>query len=119
MTEPSDAAKRKACELANQIDDTGLTVADWMREYAQGPFLALALYIDKVDKVAREINARIVTPMPEGPFVDLLRSLMLPDEPDPLIEAFEASTGTDDPNEWAKRFRAELKKRGLTIAEEK
>lgn len=81
MTEPSDAAKRKACELANQIDDTGLTVADWMREYAQGPFLALALYIDEVGRVARAIEGRWNPIDPRNR--TLLRSLMLPDPPDP------------------------------------
>ena len=36
-------------------------------------------------------------------------------EPDPLVEALEEASGTNDPVEWANRFYAAIEKRGGKI----
>lgn len=115
--EPTEAAKRKACELANAAGNCD----GWKQasiSSAWPPMLALASYIDRVNKAVREVWDNPV----EVP--NCLRSLMLPDEPDPLREicdaAFEETRKLTDNNDGRNKFvaglRAELAKRGLTIA---
>lgn len=79
MTEPSDAAKRKRDELAEQHWHSYRTLAD-------ATAVAFALYIDEVDRVARSIRA---CPL-EMSAVDALESLMFPDLPDPDEELARA-----------------------------
>lgn len=81
MTEPSNAAKRKACELELKQNGVGQIVVDPLTaEYIKGLRRAFALYIDEVDRVARELargfgNGSVT--------YEKLASLMLPDPPDP------------------------------------
>lgn len=83
MTEPSEAAKRKACELANAHVATG--VARWrtgdVYPYAHtAPLYALALHLDEVDSKMREI---VALSGPNCQRAIIARSLMLPDPVDP------------------------------------
>lgn len=109
--EPSEAAFRRVDELTDR----------------ESCYRAFAQFVDKVDKVAREAWSAISRHNLEdvGAFQSL-RSLMLPDEPDPLEEAYNAAIpytaatyGRDMVKNVCQKIRAELKKRGLTIAEEK
>lgn len=80
MTNPSEAAKRKAYELANaqcDYDYVGLHPTN------MGPFgIALALHLDEVDRVAREVELGVwETGDPDAR--EKVRSLMLPDPVDP------------------------------------
>ena len=43
-----------------------------------------------------------------------LRRFIIP-KPDPLVEALEEASGTNDPVEWANRFYAAIEKRGGKI----
>lgn len=117
MTEPSDKAKRKACELVNAHVSLGDGLYYVSDVYLGKPTLyALALYIDEVDKTVREIAGLSNTQ--EGVRRGaLLRSLMLPDEPDPLAEAISAWGKHLDAHGGAAVIRAELEKRGLAIVE--
>ena len=116
MAEPSEAAKKRACELANAIDDTAMTVRDWMGGI-QGPFLALAHYIDEVDRVACRVDGFLEQrgDTPTSHARDACRSLLLPDEPDLVKEAIRAAILTDATDDDSKRLRAELAKRGGKI----
>lgn len=109
MTEPSELAKKLACELA-------LAQSCVAYKHGQNPAEhALALYIDKVDGVAREIAEDSTGEHTLS--YSLARSLMLPDEPDVLEEVCLAMFPGEITGEVAaKRLRAELEKRGLTIA---
>lgn len=117
MTEPSEQAKRKACELANAIAEVYSPVeyspVDCEAGYSISPPLrALALHLDEVDRVARRIVSKIYC---GDMFSDdkELRFLMLPDLVDPLEEVFamlDRLTPAD--------FRAELAKRGYKLVKE-
>ena len=122
MTEPSEAAKKRACELANK-NNTGSNVEPYpfKPEHVVRPnhaLYALALYIDKVDRVALEADGLIEDGETRSA-MKYLRSLLLPDEPDLVKEAIRAAILTDATDDDSKRLRAELAKRGLTITEEK
>lgn len=118
---PSDAAKRKACELANaqghafMLDRVGRYFPEpkpgFLRENAA--VYALALHLDEVDRVARNIARKIRLGDMFADDEDL-RSLMLHDEPDALqqigIDLSLADYTID-------AIRAELEKRGLAIVE--
>lgn len=113
MTEPSDAAKRKACELELKQNGVGQIVVDPLTaEYIKGLRRAFALYIDEVDRVARLALDRKT---PTDVIIENLRSLMLPDPVDPLEEVCEA-LGLGLSKTAADELRAELDKRGFTIA---
>lgn len=50
-----------------------------------------------------------------SPYVDELLSRFIIAKPDPLVEALEEASGTNDPVEWANRFYAAIEKRGGKI----
>ena len=118
MTEPSNAAKRKACELELKQHGVGQIVVDPLTaEYIKGLRRAFALYIDEVDRTAREVEEWLDSVKCQSGHKtarEVLSSLMLPDGPDPLREAWMALWPSSEHN--LPLLRAELDKRGLTIA---
>lgn len=83
MTQPSEAAKRKACELANAAVPRNNT--PWEPAYVGdtrfGAITALARYIQQTSDVAKGLlTAPYLGPERRA----ALQSLILPDDPDPL-----------------------------------
>lgn len=114
MTEPSEAAKRKACELANAHVATG-DGCYWPEQVPSDPPLyALALHLDEVDSKMREI---VALSGPNCQRAIIARSLMLPDPVGPLEEAWMACwpNGLIQP---AHVLAAELAKRGYKLVKE-
>lgn len=100
---PSEAAKRKACELANAQG------CRWAPDEPTPQLYALALYIDGVSEAVKSaINACGHDAIRKAQIRGSLARFMLPDPVDPLEEILGRVT--------AKQLRAELDKRGLTIA---
>ena len=86
MTEPSDAAKRKACELANPVAEelrSGRPANIWgPTDYGhpeEGAFTAFARYIQATSDVAKSVRD---VNHPLGGIPQSLQSLILPDEPE-------------------------------------
>lgn len=109
--EPSEAAKRKACELANAHVATG-DGCYWPEQVPSDPPLyALALHLDEVDRVAREVELGVwETGDPDAR--EKVRSLMLPDPVDPDEElAREIAASFGDKWSWYDLTLADIIKR--------
>lgn len=123
---PSDAAKRKACELANaHCIPTRHRSDDVHVGYSS--LYALALRLDFEDLLARRVDGflKLRGDTPTSHARDALRSLMLPDPPDPdeelareVVECIRESSLSDADRGDADRFRAALEKRGLKIVKD-
>lgn len=120
MTEPSKAAIQYACDLANAAGNCD----GWKPESvgsAWPPMLALALRLDFEDRVARELDKELngyghSAGMPIR--AKLVRSLMLPDPPDPDEELAREkimaiwSNGTPDRERVIAVFAEALREQG-------
>ena len=114
--EPSEAAKIKACELANAAANYNLYTAD--ASGGNAGIRALALHLDEVNKELRACFGAGIDAVAKGP----LGRFVLPDPPDLLEEALRAADvdprgpgyqGFGGPH--TARVRAELDKRGFAI----
>ena len=109
MTEPTDEAHKRRHELIGVTWQTG---EPWHVATAR----AFSLYIDEVDRVAREIKRWRAQQGPDN-LEEIIAPLMLPDPPDPLAEILELTQVYYSSEENAKALRAELAKRGLGVRE--
>lgn len=117
MTKITDAAKRKACELANTSwrNRPGCWLLEDVGE--DETLHALARFIQETSDVAKVAadRADFEAGRPSG-VRDILDPLILPDEPDPLLGVVEeAIAGTAE--KGAAQLREVLAKRGLKIVE--
>lgn len=116
MTEPTEAAKQRACDLANEVAGIG----DWRASHcdpdsANTSMIAFARELQRISDIAEEVDARLAFPTVSGPNVIAARAklatIILPKPVDPL-EGFAR---------WANISRDELEsflaKRGLEIRE--
>lgn len=111
MTEPSKEARKRRSVLTEATWQPG---EPWHVAIAR----AFSLYIDEVDRVAREALERLEDKRGISRSVyaaEAIRSLILPDPPDPLAEILELTQVYYSSEENAKAFRAELAKRGLEV----
>ena len=107
MPEPTAEACKRRDELSK---------AQWTgkRDRAAGVEVAFAFYIDAVSRAAREVEDwldKVGCQSGHKTARERLRSLMLPDPQDPLVEAIRKAILTDAHDEDAKRLRDELAKR--------
>lgn len=117
MTEPSEAAKRRACELLGASGVRGFM--DWKSP----PVMALARYIETTSDAARVVDRALATAGRHTASLmrRTLQPLILPDEPDPLPEIIGAmwEKSFNNLEGDAKWLRTELAKRGLKIVASK
>lgn len=126
MKTPSKAAREKAREILRKDDPRGIgdgygRTAGWIEN-------ALALYIDEVSEKAKGVRDAIRAAYADEPssyahaHADTLKSLILPDEPDPLKEIFTEHAFNVMPQSAASKaawINAKLKARGLKIVDAK
>jgi len=128
VTKISEAAKRQACELANAVirhpGDWKWCVGDidWTPSGAvpasRPAIIALARVLQERSDVAKSCAWRINTLHSPQETVEHLQSLILPDEPDPLLDIIKNHyAGSVSPPQLASSIRTELAKRGLKIVE--
>jgi len=106
--EPSEAAKRKACELVNAAANYNLYTIETAASSGNAGIRALALHLDEVDKELRACFGAGIDAVTKGP----LGRFVLPNPPD-LLVGMLYDMGC---NVTANEMRAELAKYGLTIA---
>ena len=125
MTEISEAAKREACKLANEIRrERGLLGRD-LWDMGRLPFdtcppaelEALACVLQEHSDTAAEACRLIgfVTDAADKSARDTLQSIILPDDPDPLEEALKGNTGFANPKRAAEAVRSRLAAAGYEI----
>lgn len=117
MPEPTAEACKRRDELSK---------AQWTgkRDRAAGVEVAFAFYIDEASRAAREVEDwldKVGCQSGHKTARERLRSLMLPDPPDPLAESVRQALPASMPDHHAdaitKNLRAELAKRGLGVRE--
>lgn len=103
MPEPS----KEACKQRDEF----------IREHNGSMHRAFALYIDEVDRVAREIKRWRAQQGPDN-LDEIIAPLMLPGPPDPLRDALaNAIENSRNHDKLHEMLRAELAKRGLEVRE--
>ncbi len=122
MTEPSEAAKRKACEVANEASDFDRTWEQAMRVHGSFAYVALARVLQEHSDVAKVAIAAAGKGwgLQEAEVRGKLQPLILPEESDPLEDMIGILRRMPGPNEKhdAEWFRLELAERGLKIVED-
>lgn len=110
MTEPSKAAMERAKKICDGDGEPGSGTV----------FSAFALELDRIDRVAREIEQALAGRHFTGDGYlrsVLLPSIMLPDEPDPLVEVC-AAMGLGASSTAAGELRAALEAAGIKIVKD-
>ena len=112
MTEPTQAAKQRACDLANAQLDDALSVPDDVNEW--NPTLrALAQLCQDISDAVEAIDK----PVSRWPYWERLAPFILPKPaPDPLAEALRSTPICETPEARAQLVRAALAQRGHEVA---
>ena len=119
--EPSKAAIERANELIREITSENVLTCHKVNPQLDYVDDAFCRFIDTVDRVAREASKGVWDAYCPGTFLDeKLGEIMLPDEPDPLVEAIRktADCGRYSAEEQAAILRHELAAAGLKIVKE-
>ena len=103
MTQPSKAAMAKARQYYNAY-------------YRDDAITRMACVLQEHSDMAKDAISRVCTG-PEGLVGQALQTIILPDEPDVLALALSEATNGPDFEDWPRKLRAELAKRGLKIVE--
>ncbi len=128
MNKISDAAKAKACELANAessgFDPNGNPHGDYepldVGHPAEGSLTALARVLQQHSDVAKHVTGVLESAAwPDVPTQARLRSLILPDDPVDPVEVVAIYLEQGQPRATvegsARRLRAVLERHGLQI----
>ena len=108
--------EKKALALVNEAQKIrGLTGSPWNSP----TILNEALYraIEQHEAFRQEVSDAVKAYKADNPFTynAFLLERFIIAKADPLVEALEEASGTNDPVEWANRFYAAIEKRGGKI----
>lgn len=119
MSEPSEAAKAKACELLG-VDPMEPTDFNQWRDgcYAHAA-RTLARFIQQANDAAKEVSSRFDDSLPRHKWEvrTNLAPFILPEPVDPLVEAMDEVLNLSNPQVAATNLRLALAKRDLKIVE--
>ena len=111
----TDTIEQKALALVNEAHP--YTHWNDIRDVGQQPLTkALVRAIEQHEAFRQEVSDAVVAAKAyyEVPMYDL-SAFIIAKPVDPLVEALEETSGTNDPVEWANRFYAAIEKRGGKI----
>ena len=109
--------EQKALALINEVQvEEGYTIPSLRFKRSNDPFSeALCRAIERHEAFRQEVSDAVEQRFNHNRAVYGCLERFIIAKPDPLVEALEEASGTNDPVEWANRFYAAIEKRGGKI----